>query len=118
MLKIFYSNILVFLSIVSFKFKNIKNSLIKILKNVDSKKVNLTFYFKDDRRGTLRVIDVELIDDLVDTCMPGADVVVTGIVKVCYLIFHKLYIKSILLSFILIPFNLLTTYFRVLRMKQ
>lgn len=36
---------------------------------------------QDDRRGTLRVIDVELIDDLVDTCMPGADVVVTGIVK-------------------------------------
>ncbi|XP_051167123.1 DNA helicase MCM8-like [Leptopilina boulardi] len=36
---------------------------------------------QDDRRGTLRVIDVELVEDLVDTCMPGADVVVTGIVK-------------------------------------
>ncbi|XP_033227633.1 DNA helicase MCM8-like isoform X2 [Belonocnema kinseyi] len=36
---------------------------------------------QDDKGGTLRVIDVELIDDLVDTCMPGADVVVTGLIK-------------------------------------
>ena len=42
--------------------------------------------FQDDRGGTLRVIDVELIDDLVDTCMPGADVVVTGIIKVGFFI--------------------------------
>lgn len=29
-----------------------------------------------------RILDVKIVDDLVDTCMPGDDLMLTGIVKV------------------------------------
>ncbi|XP_003426698.1 DNA helicase MCM8 [Nasonia vitripennis] len=35
----------------------------------------------DDQGRVPRVMDVELFEDLVDTCMPGDDVTVTGIIK-------------------------------------
>lgn len=31
-----------------------------------------------------RTIDIELMDDLVNTCMPGDDITLTGIIKVKY----------------------------------
>ncbi|XP_046588670.1 DNA helicase MCM8-like isoform X4 [Neodiprion lecontei] len=37
---------------------------------------------KDDKGRMPRIIDVDLIEDLVNTCMPGDDITVTGIIKV------------------------------------
>ncbi|XP_046737252.1 DNA helicase MCM8-like [Diprion similis] len=37
---------------------------------------------QDDKGRMPRVIDVDLIEDLVNTCMPGDDITVTGIIKV------------------------------------
>nr|XP_046469791.1 DNA helicase MCM8-like isoform X2 [Neodiprion pinetum] len=36
----------------------------------------------DDKGRMPRIIDVDLIEDLVNTCMPGDDITVTGIIKV------------------------------------
>ncbi|XP_063973083.1 DNA helicase MCM8-like [Diachasmimorpha longicaudata] len=38
---------------------------------------------KQDEKGKMpRVVEVELIDDLVDSCMPGDDITIVGIVKI------------------------------------
>lgn len=38
-----------------------------------------------------RTVECELTDDLVDTCGPGDNVTVIGIVKVCISILHYLF---------------------------
>lgn len=42
-----------------------------------------------------KILDVELMDNLVNICMPGDDITLTGIIKVILKNSHKNYITSI-----------------------
>lgn len=52
------------------------------MKNFDS---------QDDRGRMPRILEVELVDDLVGSCMPGDDVTVVGIIKVNVKKSHKIH---------------------------
>ena len=48
----------------------------------------LTFIFfcTQNNKGSMpRMVDIELMDNLVNTCMPGDDITLTGIIKVKYI---------------------------------
>lgn len=41
-----------------------------------------------------RTVEVELTEDLVDSCVPGDEVTITGVVKVCSTLFYLLILNS------------------------
>lgn len=45
-----------------------------------------------------KILDVELLDDLVNICMPGDDITLTGIIKV--FLKEHFYIQKLFFSFI------------------
>lgn len=42
----------------------------------------ISFFVQNSKGSMPRMIDIELMDDLVNTCMPGDDITLTGIIKV------------------------------------